>query len=746
MGMRKEFVVEGMGCGSCATKIETLLTGTEGVYSVRVNYAAKSATVDYDEAIVSDVDFSTALHDLGYDLIESHSPDDLMKAQEDMHRKEENYLRWRLIVSGAFSVLLFGIAMEVFPFVKTWSASLSHWIQLGLALPVLLWCGERFWRSVGTAIKTRQANMNTLIGIGTISAFLYSAVVTIYPKVVSGAGIKASVYFESIGFIVTFILLGMFMENRAKGKTSDSIRKLMGLRSNEATVMVNGEPVVKSIEDVLVGDLLLIKPGERVPVDGDVIDGVSTIDESMVTGEAIPVKKVVGDQVISGTVNQKGSLQMLAIKVGQATLLQQIIKMVQKAQGSKAPIQRYADKISSIFVPVVLMVAIASFFLWLTFGPPPSLTFALVAFVSVLIIACPCALGLATPTAIMVGTGRGAEKGVLFRNAEAVEQAEKISAVVLDKTGTLTLGKPKVVKHYLFGESPTVWSDILSLERKSEHPLSEALTQFAEDQGAIAVEVTDFESVTGEGVKGKVADRQVLIGNLGLMDEHHVEISQKAQGKVNRWSEIGRTPVFVAIEGQLVALIGILDPIKPESEAAVRTLESMGIEVWMATGDSHGTAMRVAREVGIIRVMAEVMPGDKLEKVMSLQEEGHKVAMVGDGINDSPALAQADVGFAMGTGTDIAMESADVTLVRGEILSLVHALQVSRATMRTVRQNLFFSFIYNGLGIPLAAGLLYPLWGVLLSPMVASVAMALSSVSVVTNSLRLKKASIGVKL
>lgn len=715
-----------------------------GINSARVNFASKSATIEFDETTVSEVDFSAAVHGLGYDLVESHSPEDLMRAEENMRQKEENYLRRRLIVSVVLTFLLFGVAMHVFPFVKSWSSTLSHWVQMVLSVPVLLWCGERFWRAVGTAVKTRHANMNTLIGIGTIAAFLYSGVVTLFPQWISGAGIKASVYFESIGFITSFILLGLFMENRAKGKTSDSIRKLMGLKSREATVLIDGQPVVKSIEDVVVGDILIIKPGEKIPVDGEVTEGISAIDESMVTGEPLPVKKAQGDQLIGGTINQKGSLQMVAKKVGKATLLYQIIVMVQKAQNSKAPIQRYADKISSIFVPVVLLIALSSLLLWLTFGPSPSLTYALVAFVSVLIIACPCALGLATPTAIMVGTGRGAENGVLFRNAESIEQAEGITAVILDKTGTLTLGRPEVVKVSYFSENDQLWDMVLSLEHSSEHPLSKAIGHYAESEGGQIHKVDQFESLTGKGVRGQVLSHEVLIGNLRLMDESGVALDDKAKGKLERWSEAGNTAVFVAINGHLAAMLGIKDPVKPESEAAVRTLESMGIEVWMATGDSKGTAMRVAREVGLTHVLSEVMPADKLEKVKELQSQGHKVAMVGDGINDSPALAQADVGFAMGTGTDIAMESADVTLVRGEILSLVHALQVSRATMRTVRQNLFFSFIYNGLGIPLAAGLLYPLWGLLLSPVVASIAMALSSVSVVTNSLRLKKTSIGV--
>lgn len=448
--MRKEYSVEGMGCGSCATKIENLLKGTAGINTARVNFASKSATVDFDESKISEIDFSQAVHGLGYDLNESHSPEDLMKAEEEMRHKEEKYLRLRLITSAIFTILLFGVAMKVFPFVKSWSMQLSHWVQLVLAAPVLVWCGERFWRAVGTAVKTRHANMNTLIGIGTISAFVYSSLVTFFPKTISGAGIQVSVYFESIGFIVSFILLGLFMENRAKGKTSDSIRKLMGLRSREATVLVNGSPVVKPIDEVVVGDILIIKPGEKIPVDGEVTEGTSAVDESMVTGEPLPVKKLQGDHVIGGTINQKGSLQMIAQKVGKATLLHQIIVMVQKAQNSKAPIQRYADRISSIFVPVVLLIAFSSLLLWLIFGPSPSLTHALVAFVSVLIIACPCALGLATPTAIMVGTGKGAESGVLFRNAESIEQAEKISAVVLDKTGTLTLGRPEVAKVSFF--------------------------------------------------------------------------------------------------------------------------------------------------------------------------------------------------------------------------------------------------------------------------------------------------------
>lgn len=743
--IHKEYSVEGMGCGSCAIKIENVLKGTAGVHSAQVNFAAKSATVDFDEHKIREQDFCESVHGLGYDLVESHSPEDLLQAEEKMRHHEERYLRGRLLVAGSLTFFLFGIAMHVFPGVHRLDVRLNHWIQFFLATPVLFWSGDRFLRALYTSIKTRHANMNTLIGLGTVSAYIYSLVVTVFPRLLTDSGMVANVYFEPVGFIISFILLGLFLENRAKGKTSDSIRQLMGLRAREATVVVGGQSIVKPIDEVQVGDVLLIRPGERIPVDGEVQTGTSAIDESMVTGEPLPVQKGPGDAVIAGTVNQKGSLQMIAQRVGRATLLHQIIMMVQRAQGSKAPIQRYADKISSVFVPVVLVIAALSLSSWLIWGPEPQLTYALVAFVSVLIIACPCALGLATPTAIMVGTGKGAENGVLFRRAESIEKAEKINAVVLDKTGTLTAGRPEVVNYQVHEAIPELWSLLFSIEEKSEHPLSQALARFAEQQGARQVAVAQFESVTGMGVRGTLQGYQVAVGNLRLMNSLGIQNTGLSDSELQRWQELGLTIVSMAVNDRLVAVLGIRDPVKPEAAAAVKTLESMGIEIWMATGDSKAAAMRVAREVGVSRVIAEVLPADKLTKVKELQSNGLVVAMVGDGINDSPALAQADVGFAMGTGTDIAMETADVTLVRGEILSLVHAIQVSRATMATVRQNLFFSFIYNGLGIPIAAGLFYPFAGLLLSPALAAVAMALSSVSVVSNSLRLKRARIGIK-
>lgn len=743
--IHKEYSVEGMGCGSCAIKIENVLKGTAGVHSAQVNFAAKSATVDFDEHKIREQDFCESVHGLGYDLVESHSPEDLLQAEEKMRHHEERYLRGRLLVAGSLTFFLFGIAMHVFPGVHLLDVRLNHWIQFFLATPVLFWSGDRFLRALYTSIKTRHANMNTLIGLGTVSAYIYSLVVTVFPRLLTDSGMVANVYFEPVGFIISFILLGLFLENRAKGKTSDSIRQLMGLRAREATVVVGGQSIVKPIDEVQVGDVLLIRPGERIPVDGEVQTGTSAIDESMVTGEPLPVQKGPGDAVIAGTVNQKGSLQMIAQRVGRATLLHQIIMMVQRAQGSKAPIQRYADKISSVFVPVVLVIAALSLSSWLIWGPEPQLTYALVAFVSVLIIACPCALGLATPTAIMVGTGKGAENGVLFRRAESIEKAEKINAVVLDKTGTLTAGRPEVVNHQVHEAIPELWSLLFSIEEKSEHPLSQALARFSEQQGARQVAVAQFESVTGMGVRGTLQGYQVAVGNLRLMNSLGIQNTGLSDSELQRWQELGLTIVSMAVNDRLVAVLGIRDPVKPEAAAAVKTLESMGIEIWMATGDSKAAAMRVAREVGVSRVIAEVLPADKLTKVKELQSNGLVVAMVGDGINDSPALAQADVGFAMGTGTDIAMETADVTLVRGEILSLVHAIQVSRATMATVRQNLFFSFIYNGLGIPIAAGLFYPFAGLLLSPALAAVAMALSSVSVVSNSLRLKRARIGIK-
>ncbi len=601
------------------------------------------------------------------------------------------------------------------------------------------WAGWRFYRGAWGALKHKTADMNVLIAVGTSAAYFYSVAVTFAPQIFPEG--MAEVYYDTAAVIIALILLGRLLEARAKGQTSEAIRKLMGLRARTARVVRGGQEVDIPVEQVRAGDVVIVRPGEKVPVDGLILEGHSTLDESMVTGESMPVDKGAGDPVVGATINKTGAFKFEATKVGKDTVLSQIIKLVEEAQGSKAPIQRLADQIAGVFVPIVIGIAVLTFAVWLIFGPEPAAMFALVNFVAVLIIACPCALGLATPTAIMVGTGKGAEHGVLIRSGEALETAHRIDAIILDKTGTLTKGQPAltdVVAHNGLG-SDKLLRLVASAESRSEHPLGEAIVAAAREQGLTLSEPSQFASITGRGIVAQVDEHKVLVGNERLLTDEGIVLDGLA-GPAGDLSALGRTPMYAAVDGKAAGLVAVADTLKDNSADAVEALHRLGLEVYMLTGDNKRTAEAIARQVGIDHALAEVLPEDKAAKVKELQAQGKRVAMVGDGINDAPALAQADVGIAIGTGTDIAMEAADITLMRGDLMGVVTAIGLSKATMHTIKWNLFWAFAYNTAGIPIAAGLLYPFFGLLLNPMLAAAAMAFSSVFVLTNSLRLRGA------
>ena len=732
--------VQGMHCASCVNRIERALQKVDGVLSATVNLPAERATVEFLPGVADVPDLKRAIANTGYVVPETPAEGEAAEAQEDRERvarrREANALRFKVIVSAALSIPLFlGSFPEWFPWAPTWLQ--NPWTLLALTTPVQFWAGAQFYRGMWAALRQRTTDMNTLIAVGTSAAYFYSLAVILAPQVFP-EGTRA-LYLDTAAIIITLILLGRWLEARAKGQTGEAIRKLMGLRAKTARVVRDGVELDIPVDDVLVGDIVIVRPGEKVPVDGVLAEGYSTIDESMVTGESIPVDKKVGDEVIGATINRTGAFKFRATKVGKETALAQIIRLVEEAQGSKAPIQRLADKVTSYFVPVVIGIALATLLVWLVFGPAPALNFALANFVAVLIIACPCALGLATPTAIMVGTGKGAENGVLFRNAEALELAHRVKAIVLDKTGTLTQGKPSVTDVLPAGAMAV--DELVRLaaaaERGSEHPLGEAIVVHARERGLTLAELSGFAAIPGHGVEATVEDRRVLAGNRKLMRDRSIDIAALEE-PAQRLADQGRTPMFIAVDGRAAGLIAVADTLKAGSPEAVAELHRLGLQVAMITGDNRRTAEAIAKQVGIDRVLAEVLPGDKAEAVKQLQAEGLRVAMVGDGINDAPALAQADVGIAIGTGTDVAMAAADITLMSGDLRGVVTAIALSKATMRNIKQNLFWAYIYNTIGIPLAAGLLYPFLGILLNPVFAALAMALSSVSVVSNALRLR--------
>ncbi len=667
----------------------------------------------------------------------------LDQKKELIEKKKQKKLIQKLIVGIVLSIIIFLISMKIIPGISALSDQVRFIILFALALPVQIWVGSQFYKGLVVIFKYRTADMNTLIAIGTLSAFIYSSIVTFFPKLFTRSGIELHVYFETAAIIITLILLGRFLEARAKGRASSAIKKLMQLEAKTARIIRNGKEVEIDIDLVEVGNIIVVRPGEKIPVDGILTNGASAIDESMVTGESIPVEKDKGDEVIGATLNTSGAFKFEATKVGRDTVLSQIIKLVEEAQGSKAPIQRLADTVASVFVPAVIGIAITTFIAWLIWGPDPSITFALVSFVAVLIIACPCALGLATPTAIMVGTGKGAENGILIKDATSLELAYKLNTIVLDKTGTLTKGKPVVTDIILGKNNPSYSSGELlklsaSSELQSEHPLGRAIIKKANESKLKLADPRNFKSITGKGIYAEVDGKKILKGNLALMKENNINLGDLVKTATSI-ADDGKTPIFISIDGKAAGIIAVADTLKDNAKEVVEGLHRLGLEVVMLTGDNKNTANAIAKRAGIKRVLAEVLPGHKTEEVKKLQKEGKIVAMVGDGINDAPALVQADVGIAIGTGTDIAMESSSITLMKGNLEGVLKAILLSRNTIRVIKQNLFFSFFYNSILIPVAAGVLYPIIGILISPMYAAAAMALSSISVISNSLRLRK-------
>lgn len=741
--------LRGMSCASCASSIEQAISRVPGVESCNVNFGAEQASIQYNPRQTSIEDIQAAIQEAGYSAYSLYSlqkqamvtgEDDPEKAAR---RLESRDLKLKIIVGGIISLLLIVGSLPMMmglnlPFIPTWLH--NPWLQLILTTPVQFWCGYRFYIGAWKAFKRHAATMNTLIALGTSAAYFYSLFATVFPNFFLSQGLMPEVYYETAAVVITLILLGQWFENRAKGQTSAAIRQLMGLQAQDARVIRNGQEIDLPINEVQIDDTILVRPGEKIPVDGEIISGNSTIDEAMITGESIPVKKEPGDRVIGATINKTGSFKFKATRVGTDTVLAQIVQLVQDAQGSKAPIQRLADRVTAWFVPVVIAIAIATFILWFTIMGNVSV--ALITTVGVLIIACPCALGLATPTSVMVGTGKGAENGILIKSAASLELAHKLQTIVLDKTGTITQGKPTVtnyqtVRRFSHDAELKLLRLVAAVERNSEHPLADAVVRYAQLQGVDLSEAKDFNAIAGSGVQGIVCDHLVQIGTQRWMSELGIKTASLQQQK-DTWEAAAKTVVLIAVDGELEGIIGIADAVKPSSVAAVKALRKLNLEVVMLTGDNQKTAEAIARQVGIVRVEAQVRPEQKAAKIGELQQEGKIVAMVGDGINDAPALAQADVGIAIGTGTDIAIAASDITLISGELQGIVTAIELSKATINNIRQNLFFAFIYNILGIPIAAGILFPFFGWLLNPIIAGGAMAFSSVSVVTNALRLR--------
>ena len=759
---RANLNIGGMTCAACVAHVEEALREVEGVISVNVNPATERARVEYIPGVAFLKDFRQAVDEVGYTVEglaeEGYSEKDELERLARV--KETRALRNKFAFSATLGAIIFLGSFDGFPWVSTlMDRTYYPFLLWALATPVQFWAGWMFYTSGLGALRHRVANMHTLIALGTSVAYLYSvAVIFIHiftPEVLSVRGIESGVYFDTAAIIIALILLGRFLETRAKGQTSEAIRRLMELRPSTARVIRDSQELDLPVEMVMPGDIIVLRPGEKIPVDGEVVQGYSTIDESMLTGESMPVEKSEGSPVYGATINRTGMFQFRATRVGKDTLLSQIIKLVEEAQGSKAPIQRLADVVSAYFVPSVLGLSAAAFLFWLFLGPAPALTYALLVMVAVLIIACPCALGLATPTAIMVGTGTGAERGVLIRSAEALEIAHKANVVVLDKTGTLTVGQPSVTDLIIVSGSEEEFLKLAaSAERGSEHPLGEAIARSAQERGIALEEVEGFEAIPGQGIQARVNGNTVVLGNVALMEMKGLALDG-LDATAAELSDQGKTPMFVASDGVVLGAIAVADTLKPEAVEVVSRLHDLGLEVIMLTGDSRRTAEAVARQVGVDQVIAQVLPQNKTDVVKDLQRQGKVVAMVGDGINDAPALTQADIGIAMGTGTDVAMESADITLIRGDLKGVLTAFHLSRSTIRTIKQNLFWAFFYNTALIPVAAGVLYPLFNSLggvpsglhfffgelgfLNPVLAALAMAFSSVTVVSNSLRLRQ-------
>ncbi|HEX9727435.1 MAG TPA: heavy metal translocating P-type ATPase [Gemmatimonadales bacterium] len=770
-----QFAVEGLHYATGVARLEGEIRGLQGVLRASANQAIETVLVEYVPGLVTAGQLEDAVARAGFTVAEPIPEEDAVERERLRRRIEVRRLRWKFVVAAVAALAtmvgsmplmagsamsrhdvfsrvlspLDGVLQNLLPPLYRFASVHPQWLKLCmlvLTIPVLAWSGGQFFRGARSGFKHRSADMNTLIALGTGAAFVYSLVATAIPGLFARAGLPADVYFEAINFIIAFILLGRLLEALAKGRTSEAIRTLLALRPKFAIVQRGGVDQEIPVEEVALGDRVIVRPGETIPVDGTIIDGASAVDESMLTGEPMPVDKQAGDQVVGGTVNRSGSFVFEARAVGRETALAQIVRLVEEAQGGKAPVQALADRVAGVFVPVVLAVAVLAFVLWFVFGPEPGVVFATVAMVTVLVIACPCALGLATPTAIMVGTGKGAQHGVLIRGGEALERLQQIDTIVFDKTGTITEGKPTVT-HILGAKrqdgSTVPAAQLLTLaaavEARSEHPVAGAVVEKARGKDIEIPPVERFVAMDGRGARGLVGgkylvevisvrhaqERSIELGSLGKDAEKHILA--------------GRSPIVVVVNDTVQGLLVIADDVKPSAKPAVRRLKEMGFELYLLSGDTKVSAGLIGKEVGIDRVVAEVAPAEKVEEIQRLQREGRTVAMVGDGINDAPALAEADVGFSIGTGTDVAVEASDITLIRGDLRAVVTAIELSRRTMRTIRTNLFFAFIYNALGIPIAAGVLYPFFGLLLSPVFASAAMAMSSLSVVANSLRLKR-------
>ena len=755
-GAEVKISIEGLRCASCVRFIEDDLRAVPGVLDVSVNVGTQEALVKYLPETASVTQMRRIIESWGYRTRPAISEASLDQ-QQAAHEKEYRRLMRKFWFAAGISLpVLLTAYPQYVPLVRNWSIAtlrLGWGLSALLTLPVLFWSGSDFFTGMWVALKHRAANMNTLIAIGTGAAWLYSTFAILFPQAFPEG--TAEPFYDVVAVVIALVVLGQALELRAKGRTSEAIKKLMGLQAKTARVIRNGQEMDIPIEEVLVGDIIQVRPGEKVPVDGVIIEGSSAVDESMLTGESLPVSKKPGDEVIGATLNKSGAFKFRATKVGKDTTLAQIVRMVQEAQNSKAPIARLADIVSGYFVPVVMILAVLTFVLWFDLGPQPQLIYALVTSVTVLIIACPCALGLATPMSLMVGIGKGAENGILIRSGEALQAAQAIKTVVLDKTGTITKGKPELTDivvadsglqtegtsasnvQPLDPQPETILRLAASVEAVSEHPLAEAIVEGAKRRAIALTTPQHFEAVPGHGVIAEVDGRQVAIGNRKMMERENVHLGNLEAIAV-QLADDGKTPMFVAVSGRAAGIVAVADTVKEDSAEAIAALQKMGIEVVMITGDNRRTADAVAHQIGIKRVLAEVLPQDKAHHVHLIQSEGKKVAMVGDGINDAPALVQADIGLAIGTGTDVAIEAADITLIKGSLKSVVTAIEVSRTTMRNIKQNLVGAFIYNVLGIPIAMGALYPFFGVLLSPLIAGAAMAFSSVTVVSNANRLR--------
>lgn len=731
--IKKQFPVTGMSCASCAANVETILKRQAGVAEVAVNLASQVATIQFDPSAVKPPDLKEAVASIGYDLIIDESEqakEELQDLQQRKYKSMKNRTMWALVLAAPL-ILISMVFMNI-PY--------ANYIMWALATPMILWSGRPFYTNAWKQLMNRNANMDTLVSLSTGIAYLFSVFNTLFPEFWHDRGLHAHVYFEAAGVVIALVLLGKFLEERAKANTSSSIKKLIGLQPKTVhKVLTDGQTREFLISKVNRGDIILVKPGEKIPVDGAVRQGSSFVDESMITGEPVPVLKEKNSKVFAGTINQKGTFQFITEKVGSETLLSSIIRLVQEAQGSKAPVQKLVDKIAGIFVPVVIIISLITFLMWLFLGGDNGIIQGIMSMVTVLVIACPCALGLATPTAIMVGIGKGAENNILIKDAEALEQAFRMNTLVLDKTGTLTEGKPSVGNiEWLNNNRKNLNINILySLERVSEHPLAESVANYLKEK-ASGVVMKDITSITGKGISGWYNRKLYYAGGLRLINENRISIGSRLSKLAGRWEAEANSVIYFADSSKVLAVISVSDKIRSSSAVAVRQLKENGIEVFMVTGDNQKTAETVAVKTGIEKYVAQMLPSDKSDFITKLQKEGKIVGMVGDGINDSQALATADISIAMGKGSDIAIDAAKMTLISNDLSIIPSAIRLSRNTVKTIRQNLFWAFIYNIIGIPIAAGVLYPLNGFLINPMIAGAAMALSSISVVTNSLRLK--------